>query len=274
MKTPDVQPVGVLILGGRGTRLLPLTETVNKHFLPVYDKPMFYYPLSMLLLAGCREIIIVSNVGDEARIRSSIESLELSNIKFEFLQQDYPLGIVDAMETARHLLTGREFWLALGDNLLFGPGLGRGLASIKAVGKCRSFSTTSRNPERFGSVLLDLGGNPLEIREKAPRNFSNQVLTGLYLFPSHTFELIAQVEISSRGEKEITDLLTKFMQRKELLINRLPLGTTWIDLGTFDDLHDASSLVRLHQTHSGEKLGDPRRASQAAALEREVGTKS
>lgn len=262
--------LGVIVLGGRGTRLLPLTETVNKHFLPVYDKPMFYYPLSVLLLAGCRQIVVVSNKADKEQFQKSIQSINLQNVKFLFHNQDRPLGIVDALASAKESLEGKEFWLALGDNLLFGPGLGRSLASLKSGGKCRVFSTTSRHPERFGSVRLNQQGHPIEIREKADKEFSNQVLAGLYLFPSQTFEVIPEVKTSVRNELEISDLLSVFLSRQELVLTRLPLGTTWIDLGTFDDLQDASTIIRLHQSHSGGKLGDPSAALNASESQKQV----
>lgn len=255
---------GLLLLGGSGTRLRPVTTFINKHMLPVFDKPMFFYPLSVLLLAGARKISVITSPQERENYQRAIRLLNLDGVEFVFFEQQQPKGIVDAMLEAAAELRGSPFWMALGDNLLFGPGLGRSLSEGATSRGCQIYTVKSKSPERFGSVKFNDDGTPVEIREKADSDFSNDVIPGLYYFPENTMDLAQNVEPSSRGEREVTSLLDHFVRLSGLSVRRLPRGTNWIDMGTAEDLHSASTLVKLYQEYSGQFIGVPEEALHAS----------
>jgi glucose-1-phosphate thymidylyltransferase len=254
---------GLLLLGGTGSRLRPLTNGINKHLLPVFNKPMLFYPLSSLLLAGAKNIYAVGRAQDFQGFIKSLESLSLEGVQITYLEQTSPDGIVDAMLVAKEELLGRSFWMALGDNLLFGPGLGLGLRSLNQSKGAAGFVIDSHTSDQFGTVRFDELGNPVEIREKAPRSFSTKAIPGLYKFDEEAMRLAIEVEPSGRGEKEITTLLQVYLDAGALTIRKLPRGTTWMDMGTPVDILEAATLVRLFEERSGLRIGDPDEALDA-----------
>jgi glucose-1-phosphate thymidylyltransferase len=254
---------GLLLLGGTGSRLRPLTDGINKHLLPVFNKPMLFYPLSTLLLAGARNIFIVGRGHDFPGFKKALESLPLDGVQLTYLEQSSPDGIVDAMLVAKEELSGKPFWMALGDNLLFGPGLGLGLRDLNGSKGAAGFVIDSHTSEQFGTVRFDDLGNPAEIREKAPRSFSTKAIPGLYKFDEEAMTLASEVEPSGRGEKEITALLQCYLDAKAFTIRKLPRGTTWMDMGTHVDVLEAATLVRLFEERSGLRIGDPQEALEA-----------
>ena len=254
---------GLLLLGGTGSRLSPLTNGINKHLLPVFNKPMLFYPLSSLLLAGAKNIFVVGRAQDFPGFKKSLGSLALEGVQIKYLEQTSPDGIVDAMLVAKEKLLGKPFWMALGDNLLFGSGLGVGLRSLNESKGAAGFAIDSNTSEQFGTVRFDELGNPAEVREKAPRSFSTKAIPGLYKFDEEAMRLATEVEPSGRGEKEITSLLQLYLDAKALTIRKLPRGTTWMDLGTPVDILEAANLVRLFEERSGLRIGDPQEALEA-----------
>ncbi len=248
----------LLIAGGNGTRLAPNTIAINKHLLPVFDKPLIFYSLSTLMLSGISDIrLIVRSTDLEAFSKLLGDGSELG-ISLTYGIQDEPKGIPDTIKVSRDYIAGDEFALALGDNVFFGSGLSGALATlVKYESGARILLKQVSDPERFGVAWVGADGSVMEILEKPKNPTSNLAITGLYYLPGSAVDLADNLKPSSRGELEITDLLRAYMPDNELHSWSLPRGTMWLDTGTIESLMDASNFVRSFQALSGQLIGSP-----------------
>lgn len=248
----------LLIAGGNGTRLAPNTTAVNKHLLPVYDKPLIYYSLSTLMLSGVRDIRIISKAADlESFGRLFGHGAELG-VSITYGIQDEPRGIPDTIRVSKEFLSGSDFILALGDNVFFGSGLSGALGTLVSFGSgARILLKRVSDPERFGVAWMDDSGTVTNLEEKPKSPSSNLAVTGLYYLPASAVDAAFDLEPSARGELEITDLLRSFLVTGDLHAWSLPRGTMWLDTGTTESLMDASAFVRSFQALSGQLIGSP-----------------
>lgn len=248
----------LLIAGGNGTRLAPSTLAVNKHLLPVFDKPLIYYSLSTLMLSGISDIrLIVRSVDIDAFTRLLGDGSDLG-LSITYGIQDQPKGIPDTIKVSRGFIDEDEFALALGDNVFFGSGLSGALATlVNHRSGARVLLKAVSDPERFGVAWIGADGSVTEIQEKPKDPSSNLAITGLYYLPSSAVEIADSLAPSPRGELEVTDLLRAYMTTGDLHSWSLPRGTMWLDTGTIESLMDASNFVRSFQALSGQLIGSP-----------------
>jgi len=252
---------GVILAGGKGTRLSPLTQAVSKQLLPVYDKPMIYYPLSTLILAGIKETLLVSSPDHIGAFEKLLGAGEDFGVQIQYAIQDKPLGIAHSLIVAEEFIGNSRVALILGDNLFYGQGLGRKLATYTKISGAMIFGYPVSNPEEYGVVHLNSAGEVTKIEEKPSPATSNYAIPGLYFFDSKASALARSIRPSQRGELEITDLLNEYLSRGELKVEILPQGTAWLDTGSFEGLFEAASFVRAIQHRQGISLGDPKEAS-------------
>lgn len=246
---------GIILAGGAGTRLHPATLAINKQLLPVYDKPMVFYPLSVLMLAGIREILIVSSpesIGHYERLFGTGAGLGLS---IAYAVQPRPEGLAQALLIGRDFVGADRVALILGDNIFFGSGL------VDLLGKARArrrgatvFAYHVENPERYGIVTLDPDDRPSEIVEKPQHPQSHWAVTGLYVYDNDALEIASRITPSSRGELEITDVNRAYLERGDLFVEKLSRGYAWLDMGTHDALLEASEFVRTLQKRQGTHI--------------------
>jgi glucose-1-phosphate thymidylyltransferase len=249
---------GILLAGGSGTRLHPITLASSKQLLPVYDKPMVYYPLSSLLLAGIRDIMIISTPADLPQFRRLLGDGSRLGVKFSFAEQPNPDGIAQAFLIAKDWLQGEACALALGDNLIHGEHLSVLLrAAASRPEGATVFACQVRDPERYGVVSFDENGRAIEIIEKPAVPQSNWAVTGLYFYDKRVGEIAATIKPSPRGELEITDLNQIYLQEGTLHVERLGRGAAWLDAGTPDSLMQAATFVQTIQTRQGMLVGSP-----------------
>lgn len=252
---------GVILAGGSGTRLSPVSRAVSKQLLPVYDKPLIYYPLTTLVLAGIREILLVCNEFSLPLFRRCLGDGQEFGITIDYTVQNEPLGLAHGLLHAEEFTAGEPFAFILGDNFFYGRGLGGSLRENLNLEGAKIFCFQSPNPSEYGVVEI-VGGKIASIEEKPKHPKSNYVVTGLYFFDNSAFERSRKLTPSHRGELEMVDLLLSYQASESLQFSILPPGTAWLDTGTFERLHDASSLVRVLQASSGQRIGDPRIAAQ------------
>jgi glucose-1-phosphate thymidylyltransferase len=248
---------GVLLAGGSGTRLMPLTGAVNKHLLPVYDKPMIFYPLSLLMLAGIREVVVVSGPGDIDQISGLLGDGSRFGISLHYVTQPTPDGIAGGLSLCRVIAQGREVMLVLGDNILLGRDLGASLKAIQLGDSAQIFTQVVDDPTPYAVVVRDDLGDVVSIIEKPPSAVSFEAVPGLYLYPSDVFLKIESVEPSARGEREITDLNRLYLEEGRLLAQPLSRGSQWVDAGTVTKLHEISTFVKLLQDRQGTLIASP-----------------
>ena len=248
---------GILLAAGQGTRLLPLTLATSKHLLSIYSKPMIFYSLSSLLLAGIRDVTIVSTSRDIDSYRKLFSDGARLGIQIQYAVQDLPNGIVGALLNARHHLEGDSVMVALGDNLFFGAGLGKGFRQTEFSSGARVFVTEVLNPQDYGVLEVGKSGNPERIFEKPEYPSSSLAVTGLYVYDKSLFERAALLEPSKRGELEISDLNNSYLSSGELDVVHLPRGTVWMDAGTIENLSVANDYVRNVEARTGILLSSP-----------------
>lgn len=241
---------------GTGSRLRPLTATINKHLLPVFDKPMIYYSISVLMLAGVRQVLIVCRGQDLNGYRKLLGDGSSLGLRITFKIQESSNGIAEGLILAEDFVDESPFWFALGDNLFFGNGLSDLLqvANQKRKGAV-AFGYAVKNPSNFGVVKLDSWEQPIELREKPKEFISNLAITGLYLFDSESIALAKNLRASERGELEILDVLSGYLESGSLQVLKLGRGYAWLDMGTVEDLLRAGEFVELIQQRQGTLVG-------------------
>ena len=249
---------GLIMAGGNGTRLFPLTQSLNKHLLPIFDKPMIYYPLTTLMLAGIREIAIVIRGKDLIFFEEFLGNGSRFGIEIKYLVQDVATGIPDGFRIARNFIGDRSVALMLGDNLLIGQGLGRTLSRFTRVNGAQIFAFPVKNPSEYGVVEISREtGRPVRIVEKPEYPLSNLAIPGLYFFDNTVAARASNLQISKRNEYEITDLLNSYLGEDLLQIEILERGMGWMDTGTIESLYGAGEMVKVLQERQGLRIGVP-----------------
>lgn len=251
------QTKGILLAGGRGTRLAPMTSVINKHLIPIYDKPMIYYPLSTLMMCGLREIALISNPEDLPIFKKLLGDGSQLGIKITYFEQSNPNGLPEALVITEEYLIGSKSVLILGDNLLIGQGLGNTLESHLDYSGASILAFPVTNPEEYGVVEFDNLGKVISLEEKPKIPKSNFAIPGIYFFDENASKYARDLLPSSRGELEITDLLRKYLDLEQLQVTSIKRGTGWMDAGTTESLYAAGELVRVLQNRQGFRFNVP-----------------
>ncbi|MEJ2356036.1 MAG: glucose-1-phosphate thymidylyltransferase RfbA [candidate division WOR-3 bacterium] len=250
---------GIILAGGTGTRLYPLTHAITKQLLPVYDKPMIYYPLSVLMLTGINEILIISTPKDLERYRELFNDGSELGLRFSYEKQPRPNGIAEAFIIGERFIGSEDVCLILGDNIFYGQGLSEILESAaNRINEERGaviFGYSVRNPERYGVIEFDKDEKVISIEEKPERPKSSYAVTGLYFYDNNVIDIAKSLKPSDRKELEITDVNNAYLERKELSVKLLGKGFAWLDTGTYDDLLEAAKYIATMENRQGLKIG-------------------
>lgn len=247
---------GIVLAGGIGTRLHPITRAVSKQLLPIYDKPMIFYPLSTLMLSGLRDILLITTPHDQDAFTRLLGDGSQFGIRITYVVQDAPNGLAEALILGEKFLDGEKCALILGDNLFYGPGLGTHLQENTDVTGALIFAYQVSNPSAYGVVDFDETGSVLSIEEKPAAPKSNYAVPGIYFYDERASEFAHHLTPSARGELEITALNNAYLERGELRVEVLSRATTWLDTGTHESLYEAGGLIRTLQHRTGMRIGD------------------
>ncbi|MFP7706701.1 glucose-1-phosphate thymidylyltransferase RfbA [Trueperella sp. LYQ141] len=248
---------GIILAGGSGTRLHPITISTSKQLVPVYDKPMIYYPMSTLILAGIRDILVITTPQDADQFRRLLGDGSQFGINLQFTVQENPNGLAQAFVLGADFVGNEPAALVLGDNIFYGPGMGTQLRRNTDPDGGAIFAYHVNDPERYGVVEFDENHMAISIEEKPAKPKSNYAVPGLYFYDNDVVEIAKNLKPSPRGEYEITDVNKVYLERGKLSVEVLPRGTAWLDTGTFDSLADATSYVRTIEARQGLKVGAP-----------------
>ena len=245
---------GIVLAGGTGSRLWPITKVISKQLLPVYDKPMIYYPLATLMLAGVREILIITTPHDQPAFESLLGDGNQFGIKLTYAIQPKPEGLAQAFIIGEEFLDGDSCLMILGDNIFHGAGLGHQLQETLPNTGAHIFTYAVSDPTQYGVLNLDENGNPVAIEEKPKNPTSNLAVTGLYFFDNRVSDVAKKVTPSARGELEITSVIDWYLQNQSLTVTQLSRGAAWLDTGNPNSMHEASTYVRVIQERTGLKI--------------------
>lgn len=247
---------GIILAGGKSTRLYPITRTVCKQMLPIYDKPMIYYPLSVLMLAGIKDILVISTLQDTPRFKHALGNGKDLGIKLSYATQKEPRGIAESFIIAQDFISNDTVCLILGDNIFYGDNL---VEILKEASSLREgaviFGYYVKNPQRYGVIEFDNNCNPISIQEKPKKPKSNWVVTGIYFYDNHVVKIAKKIRPSQRGELEISDINNAYIKKGKLSLKLLSRGYAWLDTGTYDSLIDASMFIKTIEERQGLKIG-------------------
>jgi len=245
---------GIVLAGGTGSRLWPITLATSKQLLPIYNKPLIYYPISVLMQSGIREILIITSPVDQKSFCALLGDGSAFGLKFSYLVQEKPEGIAQSFRIAKEFIAEEEVALILGDNLFYGAGLNQILQEGLSRKGARVFTYQVSNPVEYGVLNLDENDEPISVEEKPTKSKSNLAITGLYFFDKKVVEYAQEITPSKRGELEITDIMQIYIEEKNLEFVRLPAGVAWLDTGSPNSLSDASQFVRVLEERTGKKI--------------------
>ncbi|NVM94394.1 glucose-1-phosphate thymidylyltransferase RfbA [Arthrobacter wenxiniae] len=248
---------GIILAGGTGSRLHPITLGISKQLVPVYDKPMIYYPLSTLILAGIRDILVITTPHDAGQFQRLLGDGSQFGVNLTYRQQPSPDGLAQAFILGEEHIGHQTVALVLGDNIFYGPGLGTQLQKHEYLSGGSIFGYWVKDPAAYGVVDFDAAGKVVSLEEKPAKPRSNYAVPGLYFYDNDVIAIAKELRPSPRGELEITDVNRAYLERGDLHVELLPRGTAWLDTGTFSDLNDASTFVRTVESRQGLKIGAP-----------------